>query len=83
MADLEFPETLFDRVRSGNCVLLTGVRFSTIAGLPGWDGLLSKLLEKLGSDDGTVAKLISEGKFLSVAGYLPSSSSARSPSRPW
>jgi golgin subfamily B member 1 len=71
MADVEFPETLFERVRTGNCILCTGVRFASAAGMPAWDTLFTKMSSKLGGgDDGTLEKLISEGKFLTVAGYL-------------
>jgi tetratricopeptide (TPR) repeat protein len=70
MPHVEFPETLFERVRAGNCILCTGVRFAAAAGLPAWDALFSHMSSKLGADDGTLRQLLAEGKLLTVAGYL-------------
>jgi tetratricopeptide (TPR) repeat protein len=70
MAHVEFPETLFDRVRGGNCVLCTGVRFAAAGGMPAWDALFAQMASKLTDRDATLEQLIQDGKFLTVAGYL-------------
>lgn len=38
------PQILVDAIRRGNCVLFVGAGLSQAAGLPGWKGLLNRLL---------------------------------------
>jgi golgin subfamily B member 1 len=69
MATVKFPEPLYDRLRTGNCVLCTGVRFAALGGLPDWDLLLGRMSAKVGSDE-ALTTLMQERKFLTVAGHL-------------
>ena len=70
MASVEYPEALFERVHTGNCVLCTGVRLASAAGMPDWDQLIKKMSEKLGGDDAVLDGLIDQGKLLTVSGHL-------------
>jgi len=67
---VEFPEALFERVHAGSCVLCTGVRFATTAGMPDWDTLFARMSDKLGPEVELLQDLIKQGKLLTVAGYL-------------
>jgi len=70
MAQVEFPEALFDSLRTRSCVLCTGARLSTAAGLPGWEELLELLKEKLETEDEAVSELLEQKKLLALAGVL-------------
>ncbi|MCA9666110.1 MAG: tetratricopeptide repeat protein [Myxococcales bacterium] len=67
---VEFPDALFERLRSGDVVLCSGVRFAATAGMPSWDDLLAKLSEKIGGDSEGLRPVISAGDLLTAAGYL-------------
>ncbi|MCC6750827.1 MAG: SIR2 family protein [Deltaproteobacteria bacterium] len=67
---VEFPDALFERIRAGNTVLCTGVRFASAGGLPGWDELLTRLCAKLGAEAEPLKPLIQTGQYLTVAGQL-------------
>jgi hypothetical protein len=69
MAHVDFPESLFERLRAGTCVLCTGVRFAALGGLPDWDLLLGRMSAKVGAED-SLAGLLKEQKLLTVAGHL-------------
>lgn len=70
MAPVEFPEALFERVHSGNCVLCTGVRLASAAGMPDWPTLIDKMKARAGADGEDLDALVEAGKLLTVAGYL-------------
>lgn len=69
MSKVEFPKALFDKVRSGNVVLCTGVRLAAAASMPTWEELLGSLADKL-KDASEVKALIEAHKLLPAAGYL-------------
>ncbi len=70
MSKIVFPEALFERVRSGNVVLCTGVRLAAAAGMPTWEQLLEKLSAKLEQGKDDVERLIEARQLLTVTGYL-------------
>ena len=70
MPTVEFPDKLFDHVRTRSCVLCTGVRLSAAAGLPDWAALCDALQEKLEAEDEALEQQVADGKWLTVAGYL-------------
>ena len=70
MAQVEFPEALFESLRTRSCVLCAGARLSTAAGMPGWEELLERLKEKLDSEDDAVNQLQEQNKLLALAGLL-------------
>ncbi|MFH1131445.1 MAG: SIR2 family protein, partial [Pseudomonadota bacterium] len=66
----EFPDALFDRLRMGNVVLCTGVRFASMSGLAGWPDLLKEMADKVGKDAEPLKELIDVGNLLTVIGCL-------------
>ena len=70
MAQVEFPQSLFESLRTRSCVLCAGARLSTAAGLPGWEELLEQLKEKLETEDDAVTQLQEQNKLLALAGAL-------------
>jgi len=70
MAQVEFPENLFKTIRSGSCILCSGVRFGASAGYPSWERLVAQMEEAVGGEDGTLDGLVDRGESLTVVGYL-------------
>ena len=70
MAQVDFPDKLFEHVRTRSCVLCTGVRFAAAAGMPDWSALFEKLKDKLEEGADAVDDLLEQGKLLTLAGYL-------------
>ncbi len=70
MAQVDFPDKLFEHVRTRSCVLCTGVRFAAAAGMPDWTTLFGKMKEKLEGEDEALDELLEQGKLLTVAGHL-------------
>ncbi len=70
MAHVEFPQALFQHLRSQSCILCTGVRFSKAAGLPDWEELLEKLSSRLSEEDRAEGEVDEAQRPLSRASYL-------------
>ena len=67
---VDFPESLFDRLRTGNVILCSGVRFASAGGLPDWQQILDKMHERVGSQEKSLQSLLAKGTMLTAAGCL-------------
>jgi|GEM_PF-1247144 tetratricopeptide (TPR) repeat protein len=67
---VDFPESLFDRLRTGNVILCSGVRFASAGALPNWPELLDKMHERVGSQEESLQTLLERGSMLTAAGCL-------------
>ena len=70
MAQVDFPDKLFEHVRTRSCVLCTGVRFAAAAGMPDWTALFDRMKDRLEAEDEALDELLEQGKLLTVAGFL-------------
>ncbi len=70
MAQVDFPDKLFEHVRTRSCVLCTGVRFAASSGMPDWAALFDLMKDKLEAEDEALDELLEQGKLVTVAGHL-------------
>lgn len=68
---VQIPNELARAIQSGDCVLWVGAGFGALAGRPGWEQLLRRLLPACDEKDrGALGDLIEQGRWRTVLTYV-------------